>query len=219
VAPTGPGAAAELERERRALVADLRTVGPDAPTLIGGWTARDLAAHLASTEQLRGVPTFTGRWVSVRSGLRLNDLLRPAMAVDLRRFRRHGFDWALGRLERAVPGLLVRPSVLPVTVFEVFVHHEDVRRANRMGPRDPAPLDLVPSIRWLLHYHRRRLGARGVRVELPCGRGVRAGGNGAPATVRGEPGEVLLWLSGRRDAAAVELDTRGAAVDLPALRV
>ena len=34
------------QRERRALVETMRTVGPDAPTLCGDWTTRDLAAHL-----------------------------------------------------------------------------------------------------------------------------------------------------------------------------
>ena len=38
-------------RERAALVATLHEVGPDAPTLCGDWTTRDLAAHLILRER------------------------------------------------------------------------------------------------------------------------------------------------------------------------
>jgi uncharacterized protein (TIGR03085 family) len=38
------------QRERAALVETMRTVGPDASTLCGDWTTRDLAAHLVVRE-------------------------------------------------------------------------------------------------------------------------------------------------------------------------
>ena len=38
-------------RERAALVTTMRAVGPDAPTLCGEWTTRDLAAHLVLRER------------------------------------------------------------------------------------------------------------------------------------------------------------------------
>ena len=38
------------QRERHALVDTMRAVGPDAPTLCGAWTTRDLAAHLVVRE-------------------------------------------------------------------------------------------------------------------------------------------------------------------------
>lgn len=191
--------AADLAVERRALVAALKAVGPDAPTLAGAWTARDLAAHVAATEQSRGVPTFLGRTLVVRYGLRLNDTFRPIMAIDLRRLRRHGFDWALRRLERQPPGLPSRASVLPVSVFEIFVHHEDVRRPNDVAREAPIP-DLAPCIEWLLRYHRRPLGHFGVRVVLPDGRELRGGGPGSALTIRGSADEIVLWLAGRPQA-------------------
>lgn len=51
------GFAAEMAGERAALVATLRLVGPDAPTLAGDWNTQDLAAHVAAT---------VGRGTSVR---------------------------------------------------------------------------------------------------------------------------------------------------------
>lgn len=211
---------ADLARERRALVTTLKAVGPDAPTLAGAWTARDLAAHVAATEQLRGLPTSLGRTLVVRYGLRLNDVFRPVMAIDLRRFRRHGFDWALRRLEQEPPRLLARASLLPVSVFEIFVHHEDVRRPND-APRQAVTPDLSPCIEWLLRYHRRPLGQVGVRVVLPDGRELRGGGQGATVTIGGSAEEVVLWLAGRRQAATVSVteDGGGASAVLTTLGV
>src|SRR3954467_11066574 len=39
------------QRERAALVETMRAAGPDAPTLCGDWTTRDLAAHLILRER------------------------------------------------------------------------------------------------------------------------------------------------------------------------
>ncbi|MGH9014353.1 MAG: maleylpyruvate isomerase N-terminal domain-containing protein [Acidimicrobiia bacterium] len=65
--------------EERADFADtLEAVGPDAPTLCGPWTSGDVAAHVASLDRLAGAPTFVGRFVVSRLGLRLNE---PAGAV------------------------------------------------------------------------------------------------------------------------------------------
>lgn len=194
-------AAADLAAERRALVETLRAVGGEAATLVAGWTACDLAAHVAATEQLRGFPTFVGRSMVVRYGWRLNDLFRPVMAIDLRRFRRHGFEWALRRLARNPPVLLSRTALLPVSVFEIFVHHEDVRRANNVARTAPTP-DLTPCIAWLLRYHRRPFGDIGVRVVLDNGRELKGGGDRS-VTLAGSPDDIVLWLAGRRAMTAV----------------
>src|SRR5690348_1973310 len=45
--------------ERHALSATLRSAGPDAPTLCGDWTTKDLAAHLALRE--RSLVEMAGR--------------------------------------------------------------------------------------------------------------------------------------------------------------
>ena len=48
------------QHERAALVETLRSVGPDAPTLCGGWTTRDLTAHLVLREyRLDAAPGIT----------------------------------------------------------------------------------------------------------------------------------------------------------------
>ncbi|MCX5046594.1 maleylpyruvate isomerase family mycothiol-dependent enzyme, partial [Aldersonia sp. NBC_00410] len=58
--------------ERIALVATMTEVGPDAPTLCDGWTARDLAAHLITRERRPDtgpgilIPAFAGYTDKVR---------------------------------------------------------------------------------------------------------------------------------------------------------
>lgn len=200
--------------ERRCLAQTFRDVGPDRPTLAGAWTTTDLAAHVVATEQLAGVPSFVGRVVVARYGWRLNELFRSTYQRDVRRFRRLGFDTAVERLSGDPPRLLRRPSVAPVGLFEVWVHHEDVRRANDLPVRttDENP-DLVPCLRWLLRYQHGLLGFVTLRLELPDGQVLTGSGPGEPVTIRGTPGECLLWLAGRRDVASVELDGSTDAVD------
>lgn len=52
-------------RERRALVATFREVGPQAPTLCEGWNTTDLAAHLVVRERrldaTAGIAFLSGR--------------------------------------------------------------------------------------------------------------------------------------------------------------
>ena len=50
----------------------------------------------------------------------------------------------------------------------------------------------------------------------PVGGGRHAGGDAADAVLSGAPGELLLWLSGRKTAAYVQLD--GAPALVAALR-
>lgn len=99
--------------------------------------------------------------------------------------------------------------MLPVSVFEIFVHHEEVRRPNNL-PRDAEAPDLVPCIEWLLRYHRRLLGESGLRVVLPDGLELRGGGSGSTVTLQGTADEVVIWLAGRRQAASVTMTDDGA---------
>ena len=207
-----PGAlASDLARERQAFVASLRTAGPEARTLLEGWTALDLAAHVAATEQLRGVPTFLGRRAIARFGWRLNDTFEPIMAFDRRRYAGRGFDEALARLSRPIPGLLLTRRVLPVAVFEIVVHHEDLRRGAGPAPPRSPEVDVLPSIEWLVWYQRRLLDGSPVRVQLADGRAREFPGGRAerPLSLHGPALEVLLWLAGRQEVADVEVDGKG----------
>lgn len=198
-------AAEDFVRERAAFVATTVALGPDAPTLCGSWTGEDLAAHVVSGERLAGVVTYVGRRMVVR-GVRLNDRAGAVTDAVLRANRRKGFDWLVNRLRRPPPMLLRRPSVAVMSLAEVWIHHEDLRRANGLGRRPDEPA-LVPCVDWALRYHRALLRDVGLRVTLDGEEGTRcAGPQHRSVTVGGPAGEVLLWLAGRREVAGVEVD-------------
>lgn len=186
------------QAERGALCDLLLTVGPDAPTLCQGWTTADLAAHLVLRE----------RRPDAGAGI----LLRPLRAYTERTQRsiRDGHPWPeLVELVRAGPPALLRAIDEPVNTVEYFVHHEDVRRAQPgVGPRslDPA-LEAVlwRRVRGLVLLARRRVPV-GVVLVSP-GFGTLTVRSGAPVvTLTGAPGEILLFMTGRQQAAVVETD-------------
>ena len=127
---------ADIVAERRRFAGHACAGGrPAAPSLAGAWTAEDVAAHVVSLDRLGGVPTFLGR-TAVARGHRLNDATGRLAEASMRSTRHQGFVRVLDRLRAAPPRLLMRDGVAPVGLFEVFVHHEDVRRASgRWSPR------------------------------------------------------------------------------------
>jgi uncharacterized protein (TIGR03085 family) len=185
--------------ERTALADLLERVGPDAPTLCTGWLTRDLAAHIVARERR---PDASG-------GI----LLRP-LAGYLKRVQDGiaGRDW--GELVAAVrhpPWWSPISNPLldeAVNRIELFIHHEDVRRAQ--GGWQPRPLSpevsaaLWRRVRALARLVLRRTPAT-VTVAAP-GLGETRGGRGGPdVRLTGEPQELLLFLSGRQSQALVEL--------------
>lgn len=67
----------DIERERKHVVATLRSVGPDAPTLAGEWLAADIARHLAAQDRLRGLGSWAARRLVLATGLRLTAACLP----------------------------------------------------------------------------------------------------------------------------------------------
>ncbi len=187
--------------ERQQLCDLFVELGPDAPTLLEPWSARDLAAHLVLREHDHlAAPglVLPGPWRRLAAG-RTAKLAEGDFASLVERVRSGpppGFfrtGWA-----RRFPNL-----------NEFFVHHEDVRRANGRGPRSTVPdLDAalwrnVALAPWLLA---RRL--RGVGLELEWAgtdERVRARRGDPTARLIGPPGELLLYLFGRQAAAQVEV--------------
>jgi uncharacterized protein (TIGR03083 family) len=162
-------------------VATLREVGPGKPTLCAGWTTTELAAHLASGESLRGWLAFPGRLVIAATPVRLTGLNARVGPTIIRGAKKRGFDWALRVLSSPSPRLLAVGPAGPVALAELFVHHEDIRRANGYPPRADSELpDLTPARDFLTHYQ------RGQAASLA-----------PPATL--SMGDTVLWLAGRSD--------------------
>lgn len=194
--------AAGLDRqEREALCATMLDVGPDAPTLCEGWTVRDLAAHLVVRE----------RRPLAAPGIVLGGPFERVTERAMAREAERNFTELVERI-RSGPPLV--PWRLPglgelLNLNEYFVHHEDVRRASGMAPRR-GERELQDRL-WEILARTGRLAARrakGIGVELarPGATALITIRNQAPmARITGEPGEISLWMTGRKDAAEVEL--------------
>jgi len=202
-------------RERVQLCARFEDLGPDAPTLCEGWTTFDLAAHLAVRERnpLAGPGIVLGDMVAA-----LGRLTESAMAREKRR----GFDQVVERVRTGPPiGPFAVPGVrTQINLVEYAVHHEDVRRANGLGPRvdvDDLQEQLWPLLLRLARFALRGIpGGVGVVLARPGGdaRTVRRGDR--QVTVTGEPLELLLWAYGRGEHA--EVDFAGENDDVTAVR-
>ena len=187
-------------QERALLAAEAEALGPDAPTLCGGWTVRDLLTHLVVRERH---PAAVGIAV-------------PALAGVLRRTMDRVSSQEFGALVAQVRQGPPRWSPLAVpalgelaNTLELFVHHEDLRRAQpgwHPRPFTPAAADRL----WDLL----RLPARGLLRRVPVGvvaersdTGVRRTltGGSPEVLVRGPVPEVVLYVHGRKQQARVEL--------------
>jgi uncharacterized protein (TIGR03085 family) len=195
--------------ERARLCDLLDELGPHAATLLEPWTARDIAAHLVLRERdsLAGpglvLPGVWGRLAERRRrALALTDFTR--LVAALRSGPPTGF-FRIGWVRR-IPNL-----------NEFFVHQEDIRRANGRGPRandhamDEALWSNVNTARWFLT---RRLRGAGLELQWAgTARTVRARRGEPTARIAGPPGELLLYLFGRRSAAQVEISGTDAAIE------
>jgi uncharacterized protein (TIGR03085 family) len=195
--------------ERTRLCDLLEALGPEAPTVLEPWTTRDLAAHLFLRENdpLAGPGlVLPGAWARLAERHRRlaadRDYLQLVAAV---RSGPHGV-FRLGWLRR-VPNL-----------NELFVHHEDVRRANGGSRRELEPemgdalWHNVASGAW---YLARRLRGAGLELRNACsGQWVTARRGDPIVRITGEPGELLLYLFGRRGIAEVEVHGSAAALSV-----
>jgi uncharacterized protein (TIGR03085 family) len=196
-------------QERRKLCDVLDELGPSAATLLDGWTASDLAAHLV----LRERDLIAGPCIVLPGPFQ-----RFAERRRARLAQRRDFGWLVARIRSGPPPGFFRIGWVRSfpNLNEFFVHHEDVRRANGMGPRTLAPeleAALWRNVRRGGRYLARRLRDAGLEVEW-AGTGERSRVRRGEPTARlsGRPGELLLYLFGRRSAARVQVTGTAEAV-------
>jgi uncharacterized protein (TIGR03085 family) len=181
------------DAERQLLCELFDKLGPEAPTLCGGWQTRDLAAHLVLRE--RRFDAAPGILISGLSGY--TDRVQRTYAAK---------PWPeLVSLVRGGPPRW-SPFAIPavnqmVNTTEYFVHHEDVRRAQpewELRPADAAR----DKVLWLALQRVGRMGYR----KSPVGVVLRRSDGGGEITAKrgpnmvsivGEPGELLLHAFGR----------------------
>lgn len=200
-----------LARTEREALCDLALeLGPDAPTLSGEWTVKDLVVHLLVRE---GSPAAVGIVVAP-----LARLTESASA----RLARNDLPVLVERLRQGPP--LYSPFRIGVVdrmanTLEYFVHHEDIRRAQ--AEWEPRDLDRrVQDALWKAIRVAGKALVRSASVGVTLERtdtSERAALKEAPAAVvvRGLPAELVMFVYGRQDQASVELD--GAPSDVAAL--
>lgn len=188
----------ETQAERARLLQTLRTVGPDARATVPSWTAAAVASHLAAQDRLGGWPAYAARSFVRATGFRLSAVYvdRPRVAL-LVQGRQKPWEKSLKLLRRPIPSAVLRGRVAQITLWEHFVHHEDVRRSNNVARAEWPHLD--ESLDWIVGYNRGQLGGA-AQLERTGGvtRLTLAGG----VTVAGATPEIVLWLSGRSSALA-----------------
>ncbi len=193
--------------ERSALCDLFLEVGPDAATLCEGWRTADLAAHLVIRE--RRLDAAVGIVLSPARGY-------TAWVQGGYRDKPWGTLVALVRSGPPVWSPLRLPPVeQAMNTVELFIHHEDVRRAqDGWTPRalDPRLQDAL----WSALTSRSRLFYRSAPVGLTLRRDdgrehVVKGGTG-PVVLTGTPAELLLHSYGRGAHTHVTVDGDAAAV-------
>lgn len=182
-------------RERDALCDLVLSVGADAPTRCAGWSAKDLVIHLLVRER--------------RPWTTLGDVL-PSLVQSTAGASAALADRDLASLVtqlRSVP-LALAPVDPLLNGMELFVHHEDVRRAQpdwtvrSLSGRDEGHLWLAAATLGRLQVRR-----AGVPVVIESGarRAVLRRGD-EPVVVSGPVSEVLLLLCGRPAVTGLSFD-------------
>ena len=175
----------------------MRAAGPDAPTLCGDWTTRDLAAHLILRE----------RRPDAAAGILISRL--AGYTARKQRELSDRTQWPeLLTLVASGPPLYSPLKLLDpvVNTTEMFIHHEDVRRAGTGWQPRKLDADLAAALRKQIRLAiRMSLGKAPAAVTLRDTHGTTLAsiGSGEPCVITGAPPELLLFLSGR-DAAEVE---------------
>lgn len=189
------------QRERSELCDLFLDVGPDAPTLSGDWTTRDLAAHLVVRE--RRPDAAIGIVISQAAGY--TDNVQQGVAEG---------DWPeLVETVRSGPPVWSPMRISAVdkaaNTIEFFVHHEDVRRAGDSWEPRALDADLTEALRSMLVKMAKRLvksSEVGIVLEPDDGASPIVAKDIEPSvTVRGSIGELVLFVYGRQDHSEVEL--------------
>jgi uncharacterized protein (TIGR03085 family) len=199
------------QAERGALCDLLLELGPDEPTLCEGWATFDMVAHLYVREH----DPVASAGIVIPAAAALHD-------KAIRRTKKYvPFEKVVENVRQGPP-LLWKPVDAAFNTQEFFVHHEDVRRGG--GDTTPRPADEIADLEATLWKNLRRAHLlmtrkiKGVHVHLdaPGFGSIHAGHGDETVTITGRPGEIVLFLLGRRGAAHVDIagsDVAKAALD------
>jgi uncharacterized protein (TIGR03083 family) len=201
----------DVEAEQAMLADALEALGPDAPAGCGHWTAFDVAAHVVAAERAAGTLAFCIRVLAAR-GVQFHPKAQ-VVASAIRRERRVGYPAVIARLRQRSPRLLLVPAVAASTLFEVWMHHDDLATTN--GLAHGAPDHLAEAIPSLMRYRARHLPAASrLIVRTTDGYEWRFGPNGGPSAVlAGSAADLIRWLAGRGPISTLDVEADPAVAD------
>jgi uncharacterized protein (TIGR03085 family) len=191
------------QQERQAICGSFLCLGPDAPTIDDPWLARDLAAHLVVRDTRPDlapglfVPPLRGRLDAAVARLANGD-----WEALVERLRQGPPAWSPTRLA---------PVDEVVNLVEFFIHHEDLLRAQPGWTPRVLDVELERAL-----WDKTKSGSRLLFRKAPTGVVLVAEGHGrhvakkptdvGTVILRGRPGELLLFASGRSRVAEVQVE-------------
>ena len=182
------------QKERAALVATMREAGPEQSTLCGDWTTRDLAAHLVIRE----------RRLDAAPGILIPKFADYTERVQNQVAAEQDWNALLDQIASGPPLLSPFKLLDPfVNVAEMFIHHEDVRRAVsgwELRQLDDDTTSAVARQVGLMSRLTMSKTKAHVSLRTPDGKTLASVGKGATVVLTGEPGELLMFISGRDEA-------------------
>ena len=180
---------ARAERDR---LCDLALdAGPDAPTLCGDWTVRDLMAHLVVREN---------------SPLSVGIVVPPLASItdkETERQAKKPFDKLVGKVRKARNPMALPGVDAALNTAEYFVHHEDVRRAvdgwkpRTLGTDEQDALWKVARVSGKGLIRPAGVPVLVRRTDTGAKANLRAGSE--PVVIAGPPSEIVLFLYGRQE--------------------
>jgi uncharacterized protein (TIGR03085 family) len=202
-----------IAADERAALCDLfDALGPDAPTLLAGWTTGDLLAHLLVRERrpdaAGGIlfPFLAARTERVMAAIRTATPFTEMVAT----FRAGPPLWS----PFAIPFVGDRGNTV-----EFYVHHEDVRRAQpdwQPRPDDQRREDALWRVLRVMGRVLYRKSTVGVVLRSAGREDVRIHRGAPSVAVVGLPSEIILHAYGRDDD-VVRVVVTGDPADVAAL--
>jgi uncharacterized protein (TIGR03083 family) len=223
------------------LARDLTELDADLPTECPGWSVRDQLAHMTGLEQVLGgapdpdfelppldhvssdVDVYMERHVHVRRQLPLSAIadelagLRPRRIAALRRLAGEGDPQVAGPFgERPLS------VALPVRVFDLWAHEQDIRRAVGLPVRTECVAAEVALERSLLGWSMALPKRLEVDAEIvvnvigprPFEQRISLGAGGPSVVLSGDAGQLTRWFCGRRAPMRAELVGDPAIIDV-----
>ena len=179
-------------RAERARLCDLALeTGPDAPTLSGDWTVRELVAHLVIRENS-----------PLSAGIVLPPLAGVTERATTRTAENKSFEKLVDKVRKARNPMGALQAVdKALNTAEYFVHHEDIRRAAPgWEPRTLTAKEQDALWRIVRLSGKGLVRPAGVpvvarRSDTGVTTTLKPGAD--PVTVTGEPQELVLFIYGR----------------------